>query len=88
MRDPVEILVKKDELTLEGIKQFFVNVEKEVCKFEDLDYRVGWCPQHRVDCHGEISTENHYIFISKDSSTFCDYVQDRRYIVLANLPVC
>ena len=30
MRDPVEILVKKDELTLEGIKQFFVNVEKEV----------------------------------------------------------
>lgn len=31
MRDPVEILVKKDELTLEGIKQFFVNVEKEVC---------------------------------------------------------
>ena len=38
MRDPVEILVKKDELTLEGIKQFFVNVEKEVCKFEGLEY--------------------------------------------------
>lgn len=30
MRAPIEILVKKDELTLEGIKQFFVNVEKEV----------------------------------------------------------
>lgn len=27
MRDPVRILVKKDELTLEGIKQFYVNVE-------------------------------------------------------------
>lgn len=30
MRDPVQILVKKEELTLEGIKQFFILVEKEV----------------------------------------------------------
>ena len=30
MNDPVRILVKRDELTLEGIKQFFVAVEKEV----------------------------------------------------------
>lgn len=30
MRDPVRILVKKEELTLEGIKQFYVQVEKEV----------------------------------------------------------
>lgn len=36
MRNPVEILVKKDELTLEGIKQFFVNVEKEEWKLETL----------------------------------------------------
>merc|ERR1712176_1155521 len=36
MRDPVEILVRKDELTLEGIKQFFVNVEKEAWKYEKL----------------------------------------------------
>ena len=32
MRNPVRILVKKEELTLEGIKQFFVLVEKEVEK--------------------------------------------------------
>ena len=31
MRDPVNILVKKEELTLEGIKQFSINVEQEVC---------------------------------------------------------
>ena len=31
MRDPVNILVKKEELTLEGIKQFYINVEQEVC---------------------------------------------------------
>ncbi|XP_046402791.1 eukaryotic initiation factor 4A-I [Ischnura elegans] len=36
MRDPVKILVKKEELTLEGIKQFFVNVEKEDWKYDTL----------------------------------------------------
>ncbi|EMP25200.1 Eukaryotic initiation factor 4A-II [Chelonia mydas] len=29
MRDPIRILVKKEELTLEGIKQFYINVERE-----------------------------------------------------------
>lgn len=36
MNDPVRILVKRDELTLEGIKQFFVAVEKEDWKFDTL----------------------------------------------------
>lgn len=36
MRNPVRILVKKDELTLEGIKQFFVNVEQEQYKLDCL----------------------------------------------------
>jgi ATP-dependent RNA helicase len=36
MTEPVRILVKRDELTLEGIKQFFVSVEKEEWKFETL----------------------------------------------------
>ena len=36
MKKPLSILVKRDELTLEGIKQFFVNVEKEGFKFETL----------------------------------------------------
>lgn len=30
MRNPVRILVKKEELTLEGIRQFYVQVEREV----------------------------------------------------------
>ena len=34
MRDPVRILVKKEELTLEGIRQFYIEVEREVwCTF-------------------------------------------------------
>lgn len=36
MTDPIRILVKRDELTLEGIKQFFVNVEREDWKFDTL----------------------------------------------------
>jgi ATP-dependent RNA helicase len=36
MHEPVRILVKRDELTLEGIKQFFVGVEKEEWKFDTL----------------------------------------------------
>jgi ATP-dependent RNA helicase len=36
MNDPVKILVKRDEITLDGIKQFFVAVEKDDYKFETL----------------------------------------------------
>ncbi|KAJ0426083.1 ATP-dependent RNA helicase eIF4A [Aspergillus carlsbadensis] len=36
MRDPVRILVKKQELTLEGIKQFYIAVEKEEWKLDTL----------------------------------------------------
>jgi ATP-dependent RNA helicase len=39
MTDPIQILVKRDELselTLGGIKQFFVAVEKEDWKFDIL----------------------------------------------------
>merc|ERR1711879_358748 len=36
MREPVRILVKKDELTLEGIQQFYVAIEKEDWKLETL----------------------------------------------------
>ena len=30
MREPIRILVKKEELTLEGIRQFYIEVEQEV----------------------------------------------------------
>lgn len=36
MRDPIRILVKRDELTLDGIKQFYIAVEKEDWKLETL----------------------------------------------------
>lgn len=36
MREPIRILVKKEELTLEGIRQFYVNVDKEEWKLDTL----------------------------------------------------
>ena len=36
MRNPVNVLVKADLLTLEGIKQYYINVEKNDFKFETL----------------------------------------------------
>ena len=34
MNNPIHVLVKCDELTLEGIKQFFVDVEREQWKID------------------------------------------------------
>jgi len=36
MRNPLKILVKNDAVTLEGISQFYINVEKNGYKFETL----------------------------------------------------
>jgi translation initiation factor 4A len=36
MREPARILIKRDELTLEGIKQFFIAVEREEWKLDTL----------------------------------------------------
>mmetsp|Transcript_5947 Transcript_5947/g.8948 ORF Transcript_5947/g.8948 Transcript_5947/m.8948 type:complete len:413 (+) Transcript_5947:70-1308(+) len=36
MNDPIKILVKRDELTLDGIRQFFIAVEREEWKFDTL----------------------------------------------------
>ena len=36
MNDAVQILVKKEQLTLDGIRQFYVQCEKEEYKFETL----------------------------------------------------
>jgi translation initiation factor 4A len=36
MQDPIRILVKRDELTLEGIKQFYIAVEREEWKLDTL----------------------------------------------------
>jgi len=53
MRNPVEILVKQEELTLEGIKQFYINVEKNEYKFETLCdiYDILTIAQSMIYCY-------------------------------------
>merc|ERR1711916_41186 len=41
MRDPIRILVKRDELTLEGIKQFYIAVEWLTEKMTQRDFTVS-----------------------------------------------
>ena len=36
MREPAKILVKNEELTLEGIKQYYIAIEKEEGKMDVL----------------------------------------------------
>lgn len=51
MNKPVRILVKRDELTLEGIKQFYVHVDKEEWK---LAWNTMWSlriPSHNPKRH-------------------------------------
>jgi len=36
MRDPIKILVKNDELTLEGIRQYYIDLEKNDYKYDTL----------------------------------------------------
>jgi translation initiation factor 4A len=57
MREPVKILVKKDELTLEGIKQYYIAIEKEDWKlptlmdlYENLDINqaIIYCNKRRT----------------------------------------
>ncbi len=70
MNDPVRILVKRDELTLEGIKQFFVAVEKEEWKFDTLcdlydtltiTQAVIFCnTKTKVDWLAQKMKENHF----------------------------
>lgn len=36
LRDPAKILVKNEELTLEGIKQYYIAIEKEEWKLDVL----------------------------------------------------
>ncbi|EPZ34355.1 DNA/RNA helicase, DEAD/DEAH box type domain-containing protein [Rozella allomycis CSF55] len=64
MRDPIRILVKKDELTLEGIKQFYIDVEREEHKLPTL-----------TDLYGTISVTQAVIFCNTRKNV--DYLTDR-----------
>ncbi|OHS99811.1 ATP-dependent RNA helicase eIF4A [Tritrichomonas foetus] len=62
MTDPVKILVKAEKLTLEGIRQFYVNVNNTDFKFPTL-----------LDIYGQLSIQKAVIFANKKETV--DYLQ-------------
>jgi len=89
MNNPVRILVKRDELTLEGIKQFYISVEKEDWKLETLcdlydtlniTQAVIFCnTRRRVDWLTEKMRQKDFTV----SSTHGDISQRERDIILS-----
>lgn len=53
MKEPVKILVKKEELTLDGIQQFHIDLREEVNKFETL-----------LDLYSHLSLSQVIIFVN------------------------
>lgn len=64
MNSPVKILVKRDEITLEGIKQFYIAVEREEFKLETL-----------CDLYGTMSIAQAVIFCNTRRKT--EWVADK-----------
>ena len=71
MRDPIKILVKREEMTLQGIQQFYINVERDNWKFETIcdiyenmtiNQSIIYCNQKRnVDYLYKKLTEQHFV---------------------------
>ena len=59
MRDPVNILIKNEELTLDGIKQYYINTQKNEYKFETLCdlYSILTISQAIIYCNNQQSVD-------------------------------
>ena len=84
MRDPKKILVKTEQLTLEGIKQFYVNVERNEFKFDTLGdlYDLISVAQSIIYCNSKkMVNELTYNLTSKNytvASIHSDMTQEER----------
>ena len=84
MKDPKKILVKTEALTLEGIKQFYINVERNEFKFDTLSdlYDMISVAQSIIYCNSKkMVNELTYNLSSKNftvASIHSDMTQDER----------
>ncbi|CAH8442197.1 unnamed protein product [Schistosoma margrebowiei] len=72
MHDPVQILVKKEELSLDGIKQFYINVCREEYKLETL-----------MDLYGIMNLSQVVIFVNSvnKSTHICNELRLKKFQV-------
>jgi len=71
LRDPAKILVKNEELTLEGIKQYYIPIEKEEWKLDvlmdlygnlDINQALIYCnTKKRVEELSKLMTEKDFM---------------------------
>ena len=69
MRNPVKILVKDEDLTLEGIKQFYINLEHNEYKYETLCDLYDLCSvsQTIIYCNSRTMVEELYRRLGEDN---------------------
>jgi translation initiation factor 4A len=60
MRNPIKILVKSEQLTLEGIKQYYIDVQKNSYKFDTLCdlYTLLTISQSMIYCNSKKSVDD------------------------------
>tara|TARA_B100001142_G_scaffold321552_1_gene368387 strand:+ start:29 stop:1222 length:1194 start_codon:yes stop_codon:yes gene_type:complete len=89
MRNPVKILVKEEDLTLEGIKQFYINLEHNEYKYETLCDLYDLCSvsQTIIYCNSRTMVEELYKRLCEDNfSCVCmhgDLSQEERNKIMA-----
>ena len=89
MRNPVKILVKDEDLTLEGIKQFYINLEHNEFKYETLCDLYDLCSvsQTIIYCNSRTMVEELYRRLCEDNfSCVCmhgDLSQDDRNKIMS-----
>ena len=90
MNKPKKILVKTEELTLEGIKQFYVNVERNEFKFDILCdiYDVISVSQSIIYCNSKRMVDDMFYKLNKKNFTISaihsEMSQDERTRVIEN----
>jgi len=89
MRNPVKILVKDEDLTLEGIKQFYINLEHNEYKYETLCDLYDLCSvsQTIIYCNSRTMVEELYRRLCEDNfSCVCmhgELSQDERNKIMS-----
>ena len=89
MRNPVKILVKDEDLTLEGIKQFYINLEHNEFKYETLCDLYDLCSvsQTIIYCNSRTMVEELYRRLCEDNfSCVCmhgELSQDERNKIMS-----
>jgi superfamily II DNA/RNA helicase len=73
MRNPVKILVKNEQLTLEGIKQFYVALENDEFKYETLKdiYSSLTVSQSIIYCNSIKRVNDLYVAMNNDNYAVC-----------------